>query len=220
MNLANLVDGPSAVIVFGGTFVGTLLRSGRRDVAETLRALGQLRQRRFDAERVRAELALQVQEIRQDGILRAKPHTYGDREFDEATGALLERRSVAALLASHEAHKARRQTRSHAAVRTLAQATELAPVFGLAGTLISLSQLPGAGIGAGSYAATIAMAVLSTLYGLLAANLLLGPLARVVARAAEREEAERQKVVDWLAEQVAAACKTTGDRGHDKAVAA
>jgi chemotaxis protein MotA len=51
----------------------------------------------------------------------------------------------------------------------------------------------------------ISMAVSATLYGLLLANLLLAPLARAVERAAAQEESERQKIVDWLADQVASA---------------
>ena len=49
------------------------------------------------------------------------------------------------------------------------------------------------------------MAVLTTLYGLLLANLVLAPLARVIERAAAAEERERQSIVDWLAAQVAPA---------------
>ncbi len=90
-------------------------------------------------------------------------------------------------------------------VSTLAQASELAPVFGLAGTLVALGQLPADGLSRGAYAGAIGMAVQSTLYGLLLANLLLAPLARIAERAAESEEAERQKIIDWLAAQIAPA---------------
>lgn len=203
MNWLTLIDGPSAAIVFGGTLIATVLRCGFTDCRSTIQALRHLRTEGFDLERVRAELAVQVQEIHRDGLLRTKPHNYGDREFDEATEALLERRSVAALLERHEAHKARRLGLSERAVRTLAQAAELAPVFGLAGTLISLSQLPANGIVQGSFAGAISMAVVTTLYGLLAANLLLAPLARVIERAAQAEEVKRQEVLDWLTSQIA-----------------
>lgn len=203
MNWMSLIDGPSAGIVFGGTLAATALRCGFADCGHALRGLGHLRQGGFDPERVRAELAVQVQEIHKDGILRAHPHNYGDREFDEATEALLERRSVGALLERHEAHKARRLASSARAVSTFAQSAELAPVFGLAGTLISLSQLPAEGIVRGAFTSAISMAVVTTLYGLLAANLLLAPLARVIERAAQAEEAKRQAVLDWLTTQIA-----------------
>jgi len=206
MDLSTLIDGPSALIVGGGTLLATGLRSGLDDCRTTLRKLGALGRRGFDYDHTRAELALQVQEIRQDGLLRAVPHHSGDPEFDEATDALIHRRSVAGLLDAHEAHRCRRLAESERAVRTLAQAAELAPVFGLAGTLVSLSQLPTDGIARGAYAGSIAMAVTTTLYGLLAANLLLAPLARMIERKAQAEEAERQRVTDWLAAQVKAAC--------------
>lgn len=204
MNWMTLIDGPSAAIVFGGTLAATVLRCGFGDCRAAVQALGQLRNEGFDPERVRAELAIQIQEIHRDGLLRAHPHSYGDREFDEATEALLARRSIPALLERHEAHKTRRLGSSERAARTLAQAAELAPVFGLAGTLISLSQLPAEGIARGAFTGAISMAVITTLYGLLAANLLLAPLARVIERAAQAEEAKRQEVLDWLTAQIAA----------------
>ena len=64
------------------------------------------------------------------------------------------------------------------------------------------------------------MAVLTTLYGLLLANLVLAPLARLVERAAAREERERQKIVDWLAGHLADAMPETRrrpDRDLDRA---
>lgn len=205
MTLVNLLDGSSAAIVFGGTALATLLRCGFVDLRHTAHSLLHFGRNPFDAGAVRAELAVQVQAINRDGLLRAQPQHFTDREFEDATDALFGTRSVAALLERHESHKARRQIACNRAVRTLAQAAELAPVFGLAGTLVSLSQLPADGIAKGAFAAAISMAVLTTLYGLLLANLLLAPLARMIERAGAAEEAERQNVVDWLASQVEAA---------------
>lgn len=202
MQFANLFDLPSAAIVLGGTMLATILRCGVTDCRLAITALGQIGQQRFDAAKAKAELAVQVQEIRQDGLVRAHPHHFGDSEFDEVTDTLIGTRSIPALLAAHESHKTRRLEANNRAVRALAQAAELAPVFGLAGTLISLSQLPADGIARGAFAGAISMAVLTTLYGLVLANLMFAPLARVVERAANDEEAERQKIVEWLAKQV------------------
>ena len=153
---------------------------------------------------------MQIRDIREDGLLRANPRHFGDSEFDDVTDALIGSRSVPALLASHEDHKTRRMEAANRAVRTLAQAAELAPVFGLAGTLLSLARLPVEGLTKGAYMGSISMAVLTTLYGLLLANLVLAPLARIVERAASTEERERQKLVDWLAQQVSSAINAPG----------
>lgn len=202
MNLDSLIDGPAALIVVGGTLLGTVLRSGPQELRVTFAALAGTARRRFSAPRARADLAAQVNDIRRDGLLRAHPRRSGDAEIDEATDALINRRSVTALIERHEMHKARRIAQADIAVGVLAQAAELAPVFGLAGTLVSLSQLPAGGIARGSLNGAISMAVLTTLYGLLLANFVFAPLARLVERTAAREEAERQELVDWLTEQV------------------
>ncbi len=209
MDLLSFADSTSAAIVLGGTLVATLLRCGFGDCAQALRALaaalGVTGPPRFDGARVRSRLAVQVQDIHKHGMIGAHPQHFDDPEFDEATDALIGHRSLDALLAAHDMHRARRQARTAIAVGTLAQAAELAPVFGLAGTLISLGKLPANGLDRGAYMAAIAMAVHATLYGLIAANLVLAPLARLVERRASREEAERQGLVDWLAHALAPA---------------
>lgn len=205
----DLLDGPAALIVLGGTAVGAVLRAGWTETALTLRALGAIRQAPFRAGEAKAELARQVEAIRSDGLLRAPAIAVGDREFAEATDALLHHRSIPALLAAHEKHKARRMAEAEIAVRTLAQAAELAPVFGMAGTLVALNRMAGEPLAGGAaITAAIGLAIVTTLYGILAANLLLAPLARLVERRARAEEGERQDLVDWLARQVAAACPT------------
>lgn len=188
----------SAAIVIGGTLLGTFLRCGPRNCAAAISAVINIGQKNFDAERVQAEMAAQVREIQQDGMLRAYPHHTGDREFDEGTDALIGKRSVAALVNAHDKHKAIRVAENNRSISTLAQAAELAPVFGLAATLISLGQLPADGLAKGAYAGAISMAVQATLFGLLLANLLFAPLAKAIERKVEAEESERQKVFDWL----------------------
>lgn len=199
MNLLALIDGPSAAIVLGGTLLATTLRSGLNGGLATLRCLVGLVQPRFDYTRARAEIAAQVEIINRDGIYRAEPRHFGDREFDEVADTLIERRSVNALLAKHDAHRRMRRAHSQQVVATLNQAAETAPVFGLCGTLVSLSQLNVTAEPANVIAGSLSTAILTTLYGLLAAHFLFVPLSHLVRRKADAEEAERQKLVDWLA---------------------
>ncbi|HKR91734.1 MotA/TolQ/ExbB proton channel family protein [Novosphingobium sp.] len=200
MQPESLLDATSALIVVVGTCLATILRCGTGDVAATLKAVADLRRTHFDAARVRAELAVQVREIQRDGVIRAEPRRFGDAEFDEASDALIGTRSVSALRAAHKEHKRRRSRLSVRAVMTLNQAADLSPVFGLAGTLISLTQLPVRQDG--DFTAAISMAVLTTLYGLLLGNMVFAPLSRAVARRAVHEEQARQRVLEWLESQV------------------
>lgn len=200
--IEGLLDGTSAAIVVGGTALATALRSSPRELVQTLHALGGLWRPAFSAERAKADLAPQVIAIRRDGLLRADPRPIGDTEFDQATDAVIRARSLDPLVERHHAHRRARLTQANTAVRTLAQAAELGPVFGMVGTLVSLSNLPREGLDAGALNGAIAMAVVTTLYGLLLANLVLAPLARAVERQAQAEEHARQQVIDWLTQQL------------------
>ena len=212
MQLLSLFDAPSALIVFGGTFAGTVLRCGLSNCAMTVREITHIVQRKFDPEATRAELSIHIREIQTDGLVRALPHQFGDSEFNEATEAFIEHRSISALLERHESHKQIRLTQNAQATLTLMTASELSPVFGLAGTLISLNQvsIQTAGSSADGLVGAIGMAVVTTFYGLLAAHLIFYPLARFLERRASKEEAERQALIDWLSQQLLLVCKPAG----------
>jgi chemotaxis protein MotA len=218
MYISTLFDPASAAIVVGGTLLATVLQCGAGDCRAALAAVNRLRKRGFEPAQARAELLGHVRDICQDGVVRAHSPHLGDPEIDEATGALIGRRSVEALLEAHESHRARRLDMTDSAQQTLTYAAELAPTFGLAGTLLALTRLAGSSAGDNLLASAVGMAVLTTLYGLLLAHLVLAPLARAVERAGAREERDRQEVIDWLASQLAAAIPR-GRPGRPRAVA-
>jgi len=200
------IDGTAALIVVGGTLLATLLRCGPTEIGAALRGLKSALGPGYRAEEGKAELVAPVRAIREDGLLRARPADHVDPAFAEATEALVHDRSLASLQAALERHRARRVAEAGTAVRVFVQAAELAPVFGMAGTLVALSRLTATDLSAGAaITGAIALSVMTTLYGILLANLLFAPIARLIERAAAREEAARQEVVDWLAAQVAQA---------------
>lgn len=217
MNVMQLLDPLSAAIVLGGTLMATLLRCGWRDARAALQALAQLPSKPFDSVRVRAELAAQVREIGKDGILRAEPHRFGDGEFDDLSDALIRHRSIAALHDEHARHRSRRQRAADTAARVLGEAAELAPVLGLAGTLVALGGFSAAADA--DYARSIGTAVITTLYGLVLANFVFGPLAGAIVRRARAEERERQELLEWLASAVERSVPQLGAGDDAKAAA-
>ena len=207
MESLTLFDPSSAGLVLGGTLVATLARAGWRDAGATVREIVALATPRFDFAAARASLASEVETIRHDGLLRARPVPMADRELSDVTAALARHRSVAALLDQHRQHRARREERRNHALATLEQAAELGPVFGLVGTLVGLASLPATGLdGGGAVMAAVSTAILTTLYGLLVAHLMIMPLAGLVERRGRAEEADRERLIGWLAEQVGPAC--------------
>jgi len=201
VDLMNVLDPLSAAIVFGGTVAAVLLRCGWRDCWATAQLVGQLFGRPFDSERVRSELAVQIQEIDAEGLLRAEPQRFSDGEFDELAETLVKHRSIQALYFDHESHSLRRSALSDTAVKVLSEAAELAPVLGLAGTLLSLGGLS-ATAADGGYGVAIATAVTTTFYGLVGAHFVFAPLAGAVLRRADAEEHARRELLNWLADAV------------------
>ncbi len=199
--MIQVFDPLSAAIVFGGTAVATVLRCGWRDSRAAVQAVAHLLVPAFDSGRVRAELAVQIQEIDKDGLLRAEPHRFGDGEFDDLSEALVRHRSIKALYEEHERHRGRRIALAGAADRALSEAAELAPVLGLVGTLVALALLSAA-VGDGGHGRAIGAAIMATLYGLIAANFLFAPLAGLIERRARAEERARQNLLEWLASAI------------------
>ena len=216
MELAHLFDPVPAAIVIGGTLVATALRAGRADCRTTAREVAALFKRPFDADGVRSDLAPLAHDIRKDGVYRVRARPTGDSALDAAIKAMIEGHSASMLMMHHSASRKQRLARAQRAAVTLAQASDLAPVFGLAGTLVSLAQLSGRGIARAQFMNAISMSVLATLYGLLLANILLAPLARAIERRAEREEIARQNLIDWIASQFSAVTPRLR-RGHTEA---
>ena len=189
-------------IVFLGTLAATVLRCGLVDARLAFATVRGLVRPAFDPVQARAEVAKQITEIASDGFLRAEPRHFGDQEFDRLADILISQRSAASLHDEHSKYRSRRADIASRAVRFLDCAAELAPVMGLAGTLIALGSSRGGGAvtgaGADGLVESIAMAVVTTLYGLLAANFLFAPLSNAVQRRARAEERDRDAVLDWL----------------------
>jgi len=195
-----LIDPGALAIVIAGTLLAATARCGWHDVRAAASALRQLWQPTFDADDNRAALARSIPEIRKRGHLCAENPLPPDPAFAALVEDYLVSGSIEGL---HNAARAQRSTREIArarAVRVFDYAGELAPVFGLVGTLFAISQLSPV---AGSHAAettmqAVATAVLSSLYGVLTAHIVYIPLAGAIERRGIREEEARLELLDWF----------------------
>ena len=206
-------------IVLLGTLAATVLRCGLADARLALATLRSLLRPAFDPVQAKAEVAKQITEIANDGFIRAEAHHFGDKEFDRLADIMISQRSVASLHGEHVKYRRRRADVASRAARFLDCAAELAPVMGLAGTLIALGSARGTveGAAASGLVESIAMAVVTTLYGLLAANFLFAPLSNVVQRRAKAEERDRDAVLDWLENGVRRIDKGSAPKAVEKA---
>ena len=198
-NFAQVIDPGALTIVLTGTLLATAARCGWRDLREAGRALGPLGHSAFDHDANQVALAKTVREIDARGPLCADISRPPDPSLAKVVDAYLRHSSLEAMHSVRRAERVSREVARSAAARTFEYAGELAPVFGLVGTLFAITQLvPGAGSVVESTMGAIATAVLSTLYGVLTAHTLCIPLARAIERQGEREEEAREQLIDWL----------------------
>ncbi|QUL36929.1 MotA/TolQ/ExbB proton channel family protein [Erythrobacter sp. JK5] len=198
--IAQMYDPGALVIVLAGTLIATAARCGARDLGVAGAALAALGRTRFDEDANRVALARTAHEVEQRGKLCAAVAMPPDASLARLIDAYVRHGSLDAMHQQAGSDRATREAARAVAVRTFEYAGELAPVFGLVGTLFGITRLvPGAGDTIETTMAAIATAVLSTLYGVLTAHLLCIPLARAIERRGEREEEARERLVDWLA---------------------
>lgn len=198
-------DAGALFIVLTGTVMATLARVGAKDMILALRSAAMLTRAGFDENANRTAFARWARAIRKRGVLGAESAMPPDPDLGLSLLALVRTGSINALHAAHEDACAAKLEACGRAVRVFEQAGELAPVFGLVGTLFSMTQLtPGTGAEANALTlGAIATAVLSSLYGVLAAHFLFLPLAHAIARRAQAEEEAREALIQWLATEIA-----------------
>lgn len=217
--LETWIDPQAITIVLAGTLAATLLRCGIADSRIALGALRGLFEPAFKVTQAKAELAVQIREIADDGFIRAEVHRFGDREFDSLSDLIISQRSIRSLHGEYQKFKEARLATARTAIRVFECAAELSPVFGLAGTLIALGQPHGDGPQDSGLVGAIAMAVVTTLYGLLAANFLFAPLGSAIARKSRQEDLDRDEVLEWLAHGIrkAGVAAPAGQKSQDAA---
>lgn len=203
---SHLLDPGALVIVVVGTMLASWARCGWRDSVGALRAAWALRRPAFDEEANRKALARALRAIEREGAHRANPTLPPDRELGLLVDKYLRLCSVEDPASAVAASPAGKGAQLAAHVRVFALAGDLAPVFGLVGTLyaITLLQPVQGGNAVEVTMAAIATAVLSSLYGVLVAHLVCFPLAGAIERRGTDYERQRAVLANWFETQLIA----------------
>lgn len=221
-SLSSLIDPGALAIVLVGTVLACVARCGWRDFGAALRQAGGLLRRGFDPAANRKALAHAVMTIEREGPHRADPPLPPDRALGLMLETFLRQGSLEPLLAARHAERTHDEARRNGAAQVFGAAGELAPVFGLIGTLFGLTQLAPVEAVSSSVTimTTVSTAVLTSLYGALLGHLLCFPLATAIERRGLDEEREREALAEWFVDQVARTVLAAQDRrAHLRGVA-
>lgn len=190
------LDLPSFLLVVGGTFAVTCVSYSTGEVMRApptmIAALTTAVPEPADAARGMMALADLVRRhgplALQDQLSRLK----GDIFLHRALGLVVDAappEEIEAIMAAEAEATAQRLHRSASILR---RAAEVAPAMGLIGTLVGLVQMLGSLDDPSKIGPAMALALLTTLYGALLANIVFGPLAAKIERDAAAEGLLRQ----------------------------
>lgn len=199
-----LFDPGALAIVAAGTVLATVARCGWSDFGGAMKSASRLIRRSFQLEANRKALAIAVSAIQRDGHHRADPALPPDRALGLMLETYLRHGTPNALGHVRRAERALDEARRISAAQVFVWAGELAPVFGLIGTLYGLTQLaPTDSANATAVImGAVSSAVLTSLYGALLAHLVCYPLASAIERRGLTEEQNREALAEWFVAQI------------------
>mgnify|MGYP005857875273 CR=1 FL=1 len=202
--ISALFDPGALAIVVAGTVLATVARCGWSDFGSAVKAASRLVRRKFQLEANRKAMAIAVSAIQRDGHHRANPALPPDRALGLMLETYLRHGTPDALGQIRRAERALDEARRITAAQVFVWAGELAPVFGLIGTLYGLTQLAPSGNADATAAimAAVSSAVLTSLYGALLAHLVCYPLASAIERRGLIEEQTREALAEWFVMQI------------------
>jgi chemotaxis protein MotA len=187
-------------LVFGGAGVVAAIRSTGRDCTRALAALAPLIRARPEADTQAARVAINriVERTLASGIASAERAPVVERFLARAAARLADSRDPAGFQSWGETDleaRAERHATVHAVWRAAADA---APAMGMIGTVIGLIQMFSAMDDPSKIGPGMALALLTTLYGVIAANLVAGPIAGRLERLSHAELLWQKDAIERL----------------------
>lgn len=196
--VGRLLDPAALVIVFGGASVAALLRGGRAAFGPAFAALKQVFTADPEADALAAIVAVgTVERIAETkGLVCADRVATTGRFLREAMRKLSEANNSEAFTRwARDSLEAR--TRRHAACATFwRDLADAAPAMGMCATVLGLVRMFAHMTDPALIGAPMATALVATLWGILLANLIAGPIADRLERLSEAEIAWQRRTLD------------------------
>lgn len=193
------VDVPSLIIVFGGTFFVVMMKMPMAVFIGHFKAMGKaFKPSTFDLSAVVTRMVELAGVARKDGMMALEGQNVPDRFFERGLQILIdgadEARLVKTMKQEIKAMKGR-----HANVHSAIKAwIDYGPAMGMVGTLIGLVLMLANMSDPKSIGPAMAVALLTTLYGALVANVIFGPILAKLEGYSIDEVTYREMVLEGL----------------------
>jgi len=193
--LGQFLDPTALILVIGGTLLAVVLRTPVRDLGRAVSALRTLvRGVPFAAAPALDQIAALGRIAKRHGALSLDRSVIADPDIAAAVAAIVDGKRPAEVQVLVVQRRRARIERHAAAADVWCGAAEIAPAMGMIGTLIGLVRMFVAMADPSAIGAAMAIALLTTLYGALLANLVAAPIANRLKRRARVEALARAEL--------------------------
>jgi len=197
--ITSFVDIPSILVVIGGTTAATLVMFPLQAVLTSFSILmkGFIHKAEVPAEKIDQliELALVV---RKEGVLALEKKKIDDPFLARGVRLLVDGIDQNTIRAMLDTEVSSLQDRHSDGAQIFEQIGTLAPAFGMIGTLIGLVQMLQSLSDPSSIGPSMAVALITTLYGALIANLLALPFAKKLSIRSKEETVIKELVIEGV----------------------
>jgi len=199
-DFSRFIDPVSILIVFGGAAIVATMRATRGDAARAFRALGTIFTADPEADAMAAIVAVgkveKLTEVRNIACVdRIKT---AERFLRRAVRRLAQAQTAEAFARWARHDLAERERRHQGAIGYWRSVAETAPAMGMIGTVIGLIQMFAALEDLSRIGPAMALAMLTTLYGIVLATVIAGPIASRLERLSNAELAWQREALERL----------------------
>ena len=199
-DFSRFIDPVSMLIVFGGAAIVATMRATRGDAARAFRALSTIFTADPEADAMAAIVAVgkveKLTEVRNIACVdRIKT---AERFLRRAVRRLAQAQTAEAFARWARHDLAERERRHQGAISYWRSVAETAPAMGMIGTVIGLIQMFAALEDLSRIGPAMALAMLTTLYGIVLATVIAGPIASRLERLSNAELAWQREALERL----------------------
>ena len=195
-DMAAFIDTPSLLIVVGGSIMVVMFRSS---LGEFLAVMGKAFKSKIDEP---AQLIEQIVELatiaRKDGMIALEGQEIDNPFLSKAVSMLVDGTDPVIIKSSLDRELASTKMRHAMGAKIFSAWGEIAPAMGMIGTLIGLVQMLGNMGDPKSIGPAMAVALLTTMYGAILANVICLPIAMKLENKADLEAANNELIIEGI----------------------
>jgi len=198
-DLGAFIDTPSMLIVVGGSIMVVMLRSSLGEFLGAVSVLGKTFKNKLDDQGKLIEQIVELATIaRKDGMIALEGQEIANPFLAKAISMLVDGTDASVIKGSLEREKGMTKMRHDQGAKIFSAWGEIAPAMGMIGTLIGLVQMLGNMSDPKAIGPAMAVALLTTMYGAILANVFCLPIAMKLGNQADLEEASNEMIIEGI----------------------